>query len=95
MITSNSKLKNVKPSFWQTPWGFCSAFLLMASLPIVGLGLMVIDIEKHALGVVPFALLATSPLIHLFLQRGHQYGAAMGHAKRVNHVIQKQKRWMR
>jgi hypothetical protein len=95
MITSNSKRKKGKPSFWQTPWGFCTAYLLAASLPIVGLGLMVIDIEEHALGVVPFALLATSPLMHLFLQRGHQYGTAMGHAKRFNHVIQKQKRWMR
>jgi hypothetical protein len=63
------------PSFWRTPGGIAlCGFLLIAGL------FLVLEHRAHALGVLPYLLLALCPLLHFFGHRGH--GSHGGHSNR-------------
>jgi hypothetical protein len=42
-------------------------------LGLAGLALL-IEHMTHALGILPYVLLAACPLMHLFMHRGHHHG---------------------
>jgi hypothetical protein len=61
------------PSFWRSRTGL--AFL---GLFAIAAFFLLTEHRAHALGVLPFLLLALCPLLHLFGHGGHDHGAEKG-----------------
>jgi len=58
-----------RPSFWKTPFGVLSTIVaVVASIYLW------IAHKDHVLALLPFALLAACPLMHVFMHRGHGHG---------------------
>jgi len=58
-----------RPSFWRTPFG------IVASLVAVAASVYLWLVHKdHVLALLPFALLAACPLMHVFMHGGHGHG---------------------
>ncbi len=62
-----------QPSFWRSRTGL--AFL---GLLAIAAFFLFSEHRAHALGVLPFLLLALCPLLHLFGHGGHDHGAEKG-----------------
>jgi hypothetical protein len=61
------------PSFWRSRTGL--AFL---GLFAIAAFFLFTEHRAHALGVLPFLLLALCPLLHFFGHGGHDHGAEKG-----------------
>lgn len=60
---------HARPSFWKTPFGVVSTIVaLLAS------AYLWVAHRDHVLALLPFALLAACPLMHIFMHRGHGQG---------------------
>ncbi len=87
MNKSNNEFQAPRLPFWRTPWGIAFVIVLVAAL-----GLIAIDHKAHALGFMPYALLAACPLMHLFHHRGHRHGPPSHHHERETAGADKQDR---
>ena len=57
------------PSFWKSPFG------VVATLLAVAASAWLYFVHKdHVLALLPYALLAACPLMHVFMHRGHGHG---------------------
>lgn len=66
------------PSFWKSPFGMiCTVLAVGASVYLY------LAHGDHLLALLPYALLAICPLMHLFMHRGHGHGGP-GHGKGVH-----------
>lgn len=72
-----------RPSFWKTPFG------MFATVVTVAISAYLYLVHKdHVLALLPYAVLAACPLMHVFMHRGHGHGAHShgkgrhGHASR-------------
>lgn len=66
------------PSFWKTPLGIAATLLAIAASAYLYLAH-----KDHVLALLPFALLAACPLMHLFMHRGHgKHGSHAPHQGR-------------
>ena len=54
------------PAFWRSPGG--AALLVIGAVAVY---FLVTEHRAHLAGVLPFALLALCPLMHVFMHRGH------------------------
>ncbi|MFH1344019.1 MAG: DUF2933 domain-containing protein [Pseudomonadota bacterium] len=64
--------------FWTSKAGLVTVgFLLIAAFFLLS------EHRAHALGVLPFLLLAACPLLHMFMHGGH--GGHGGHGKHTQH----------
>jgi len=55
-------------TFWRSKTGF----VLLGFLAVAGL-FLVTEHTAHVLGALPYLLLATCPLMHLFMHHGHDH----------------------
>lgn len=68
------------PSFWRSPLGIvCTVLAVTASATLW------LTHRDHVLALLPYAVLAACPLMHLFMHRGHhghhgQHGSGDGKA---------------
>ena len=58
-----------RPSFWKSPFGVIATFVAM----LASVYLYFVH-KDHVLALLPYALLAACPLIHMFMHRGHGHG---------------------
>lgn len=58
-----------RPSFWKTPFGIGATLVAVAA----SLYLYLVH-RDHVLALVPYAILAACPLMHMFMHRGHGHG---------------------
>jgi hypothetical protein len=59
-----------RPSFWKTPFGMFACVVAVATSAYLYL------VHKdHVLALLPYAVLAACPLMHMFMHRGHGHGA--------------------
>lgn len=58
-----------RPSFWKTPFGIVATLVAVAS----SVYLYVVH-KDHVLALLPYAILAACPLMHMFMHRGHGHG---------------------
>ncbi|BEP65301.1 hypothetical protein GmRootV213_58550 (plasmid) [Variovorax sp. V213] len=61
--------QHTRPSFWKTPFGIVATLVAVA----VSIYLYVAH-KNHLLALLPYAFLATCPLMHVFMHRGHGHG---------------------
>jgi hypothetical protein len=64
--------QHARPSFWKTPFGIVATLIA-----VVASVYLWIAHKDHLLALLPFAILAACPLMHVFMHRGHGHG---GHA---------------
>jgi len=65
--------QHARPSFLKTPFG------VVSTIAAVGASVYLWVAHKdHVLALLPFALLAACPLMHVFMHRGHGHG---GHSQ--------------
>lgn len=57
------------PSFWKSPFGLAATALAIAA----SLYLYVTH-RDHVIALLPYAILAACPLMHMFMHRGHGHG---------------------
>lgn len=58
--------QHARPSFWKTP------FAIVATLVAVAASIYLYLVHKdHVLALLPYALLAACPLMHMFMHREH------------------------
>lgn len=62
-----------RPSFWKTPFGVVSTIVAL-----VASAYLWVAHRDHLLALLPFALLAACPLMHMFMHRRHGHG---GHSQ--------------
>lgn len=58
------------PSFWKSPFGAAATLLAVAASAYLYL-----VHQDHVLALLPYALLAACPLMHVFMHRGHGHGS--------------------
>jgi hypothetical protein len=69
------------PSFWKSPLGvFCTVVAIAAS------AYLWLTHKDHVLALVPYALLAVCPLMHMFMHRGH-HGHGHGHSPKADQRV--------
>lgn len=61
--------QHTRPSFWKTPFGIVATLVAVA----VSIYLYVAH-KNHLLALLPYAFLATCPLMHVFMHRVHGHG---------------------
>lgn len=61
--------QHARPSFWKTPFGIVATLVAVAASVY-----LYVAHKDHALALLPFALLAACPLMHIFMHRGHGHG---------------------
>lgn len=63
--------QQTRPSFWKTPFGIIATLLAAAASVYLW-----ITHRDHVLALLPFAILAGCPLMHMFMHRGggHSHG---------------------
>jgi hypothetical protein len=57
------------PSFWKTPFGVIATLVAVATSVY-----LYVAHKDHVLALLPFAVLAACPLMHMFMHRGHGHG---------------------
>lgn len=57
---------NATPSFWKIPFGIAAALLAVGASAH-----LYVTSKDHVLALLPYALLAACPLLHVFMHRGH------------------------
>jgi hypothetical protein len=58
-----------RPSFWRSPFGLvCTLLAIAASVYLY------LVHKDHVLALLPYAILAACPLMHMFMHRGHSHG---------------------
>lgn len=60
--------------YWRSHYGI--GFALFAA---VALFFLLSEHRVHAMGALPYLLLATLPLVHVFMHRGHRHGHGGDH----------------
>lgn len=60
---------HTRPSFWKTPFGIVSTIVAL-----VASACLWVAHRDHVLALLPFALLAACPLMHVFMHHGHGHG---------------------
>lgn len=73
--------QSARPSFWKSPFGIVST--LVAIVASVYLYMVHKD---HVLALLPYAILAACPLMHMFMHRGHGHGGHSHGKSRGNDV---------
>ena len=68
-----------RPSFWKTPFGIVATLVTVAASVYLW-----VAHKDHVLALLPFALLAACPLMHIFMHRGHGHGGHSHGASRDN-----------
>ncbi len=63
------------PSFWKTPFGVVATLLAVAASAY-----LYVTHKDHVLALLPYAILAACPLMHMFMHRGHGHGKHSSHA---------------
>jgi hypothetical protein len=66
------------PSFWKTSFGVVSTIVALGASAYLW-----VAHRDHVLALLPFALLAACPLMHIFMHRGHGHGGH-SHAESQN-----------
>jgi hypothetical protein len=61
--------QHTRPSFWKTPFGIVAS--IAAGTASVYLW---VAHKDHVLALLPYAVLAACPLMHMFMHRGHAHG---------------------
>lgn len=56
-------------NFWRSRYA-----LGLVAFAAIALFFLLSEHRAHALGALPYLLLAASPLLHLFMHRGHRHG---------------------
>jgi hypothetical protein len=57
------------PPFWKTPFGIGATLVAVAA----SIYLYLVH-GDHVLALVPYAILAACPMMHMFMHRGHGHG---------------------
>jgi hypothetical protein len=58
--------RSAPPSFWKSPFGMvCTLLAIAASVYLY------VAHKDHVLALLPYAVLAACPLMHMFMHRGH------------------------
>jgi hypothetical protein len=65
--------QHAPPSFWKTPFGIAATLVAVATS-----GYLWFTHQDHVLALLPYAVLAACPLMHMFMHRGHGHG---GHSR--------------
>lgn len=61
--------QSTRPSFWKSPFG------IVATLVAVAASVYLYVVHKdHVLALLPYAILAACPLMHMVMHRGHGHG---------------------
>ena len=63
-------LQSARPSFWKSPFGIVATVVAVAT----SVYLYVVH-KDHVLALLPYAVLAACPLMHVFMHRGHGHGS--------------------
>lgn len=58
--------QHARPSFWKTPFGIVATLIAVVATVYLS-----IAHKDHFLALLPFAILAACPLMHVFMHRGH------------------------
>jgi hypothetical protein len=66
--------QQTRPSFWKSPFGIVATLVAVAAS-----GYLWLVHQEHVLALLPFALLAACPLMHVFMHGGHGHGGHGGH----------------
>lgn len=61
-------MKNKVCPWWKSPKGII-AFIVLAAL---GLYLIIVH-QQHVFGVLPFLVILSCPLMHIFMHKGHDH----------------------
>lgn len=61
--------QHARPSFWKTPYGIVATIVAVAASVY-----LYVNHRNHVLALLPFAILAACPLMHMFMHRGHGHG---------------------
>lgn len=70
--------QHARLSFWKTPLG------IVATLIAVAASVYLYLVHKdHVLALLPYAILAACPLMHMFMHRGHGHGGHSHGGSRV------------
>ena len=70
-LTSEPSMEqqHAHPSFWKSPFG------IVATLAAIAASVYLYVVHKdHILALLPYAILAACPLMHMFMHRGHGHG---------------------
>lgn len=66
--------QHARPSFWKSPFGIAATLAALAASAY-----LYVTHGDHVLALLPYAVLAACPLMHVFMHRGHGHG---GHSAR-------------
>ena len=73
--------QSTRPSFWKSPFG------IVATLVAIATSVYLYMVHKdHVLALLPYAILAACPLMHMFMHRGHGHGGHSHGNSRNNDV---------
>jgi hypothetical protein len=61
--------QHARPSFWKSPFGVVATLLAI----VASIYLYLVH-KDHVLALLPYAILAACPLMHVFMHRGHGHG---------------------